>query len=146
MSPSASIGLEGKIARADRQTAPANSAPILSLFLALGVLQLGHAYSVSQSFPAADQQRILEDLDYYGFIYRGSNGGDYFYPTHLATTLCSGDLAGQMGGVEGEEKRFLILETNYKIYAYTCTCLWAGLLRLVWRRGVGERNNQQLTK
>ena len=112
---------------ADVQSASTNSAPILSLFLTLGVLQIGHAYSLSQSFPGPAQQRVLEDLEHYGFIYRGSNGGDYFYPTHLATSLCSGDLAGQMGGVEGEEKRFLILETNYKIYAYTgmsCSSLW----------------------
>jgi hypothetical protein len=33
----------------------------------------------------------------------------------------------------GEEKRFLILETNYKIYAYTCE-----LYRGSWRDGVGD--------
>lgn len=68
---------------------------------------------------------MLHDLEHYGFVFRRpkSDGGaraDAFYPTHLATSLCSGDLAGQLGGAEGEEKRFLILETNYKIYAYTC--------------------------
>lgn len=89
-------------------------------------MQLGHAYSASASFASQAQQAVLSDLEQYGFILRrqkSSDDGsraDAFYPTHLATSLCSGDLAGQLGGAEGEEKRFLILETNYKIYAYTC--------------------------
>lgn len=117
------------------QTQTGNSAPILSLFFSLGVFQLGQAYTASQSFPLPEQQQVLLDLEHYGFIYRPAIQGtdtraDYFYPTHLATTLCSGDLAGQLGGAEGEEKRFLILETNYKIYAYTC-----GLSAISWASG-----------
>ena len=44
---------------------------------------------------------------------------DRFFPTHLATSLCSGDAAVSISQ-SADEKRFLILETNYKIYAYTC--------------------------
>ena len=53
-----------------------------------------------------------------------------FYPTGLSTTLCSGTQAsggdGSMmtggGGAGTSEMRkgFLVLETNYKVYAYTC--------------------------
>jgi transcription initiation factor TFIIH subunit 4 len=79
------------------------------------------AYSASQSFP--DALAALEDLESYGFIYRPRDEtgqpGDEFYPTHLATSLCSGDI-GSLGSQTADEKRFLILETNYKIYAYTC--------------------------
>lgn len=78
------------------------------------------AYSASQSFP--DALSALEDLESYGFIYRPRDEtgqpGDQFYPTHLATSLCSGDV-GSLGSQTADEKRFLILETNYKIYAYT---------------------------
>jgi hypothetical protein len=49
---------------------------------------------------------------------------DQFYPTRLATNLCSGNVAsggdGAMGGAGETRKGFLVLETNYKIYAYTC--------------------------
>ena len=39
-----------------------------------------------------------------------------------------------MESIMRTEKRFLILETNYKIYAYTCTCFWTGLMRIMDRR------------
>jgi len=78
-------------------------------------------YSASKSFPLA--QTALRDLEAYGFIYQRPqpNGepSDQFYPTHLATSLCSGDTVS-LGSATADEKRFLILETNYKIYAYTC--------------------------
>ncbi len=50
-----------------------------------------------------------------------------FYPTRLATSLCSGGAgassgAGASAGTGAADKGFLILETNYKIYAYTCGC------------------------
>jgi len=78
-------------------------------------------YSASGSFPKAAS--TLDDLEQYGFIYRrASRGGakyDQFFPTHLATSLCSGD-ANVSTSQSADETRFLILETNYKIYAYTC--------------------------
>ena len=73
-------------------------------------------YSASKSFPEA--QSALADLESYGFVYF-EEGSDRFLPTHLATSLCSGD-AGTLGSATADEKRFIILETNYKIYAYTC--------------------------
>lgn len=92
-----------------------------------GSADLWQDYSASLSFPRTNT--TLSDLEHYGFIYRRArqpNGAktDQFYPTHLATSLCSGDLSSSLGGAgEGDEKRFLILETNYKIYAYTCEWL-----------------------
>lgn len=41
-----------------------------------------------------------------------------FYPTSLATSLCSGGAIASAN--MNVDKRFLILETNYKVYAYTC--------------------------
>jgi hypothetical protein len=95
-------------------------------------------YSARALSPA--QSAILDDLEAYGLIYRrhdhsrhAADGDrrqrhDEFFPTGLATTLCSGGSpvaaavgAGEgMGSQEGD-KGFLILETNYKVYAYTCT-------------------------
>lgn len=71
------------------------------------------------------QKRILTSLEDYGLLYRRATvpttgqKHDQFFPTRLATTLCS---AGSSGGGEDTHGGFLILETNYKIYAYTCAC------------------------
>lgn len=94
-----------------------NAAGVLSLFFSLGCMELGQSYSASKSFPQG--QSILNDLEQYGFIYRSPENPDQFYPTHLATSLCSGDLSASRSQ-SADDKRFLILETNYKIYAYTC--------------------------
>lgn len=80
------------------------------------------AYSAS-ALPAA-QSPVLDDLEAYGLIYRrpalpSGKRHDQFYPTGLATTLCAGSGAVD-GGVHEGGKGFLILETNYKVYAYTC--------------------------
>lgn len=84
-------------------------------------------YSATQSFPLASS--TLDELENYGFIYKRPLQGDgtksdQFYPTHLATSLTSGS-AGTLES--GDEKKFLILETNYKIYAYTCESILAGI-------------------
>ncbi|WWC62915.1 uncharacterized protein I303_105513 [Kwoniella dejecticola CBS 10117] len=103
------------------------SAEVLSMFFTLGCMQLGQDYSASRSFPHT--LSALNDLAQYGFIYRPSPDADQFYPTHLATALCSGDAATNQGQ-DADEKRFLILETNYKIYAYTSNELEIAILNL----------------
>lgn len=103
--------ISGKQARGE------NAADVLSLLFSLGCMQLGQSYSTSRSFPHG--RRILDDLEQYGFIYRSTHSPDQFYPTHLATSLCSGDLSASRSQT-ADDKRSLILETNYKIYAYTC--------------------------
>lgn len=85
-------------------------------------------YSASASFSPSSQQ-ILTDLQQYGFIYKPTPTSDQFYPTHLCTSLCSGDTATTSTSA-GEEKRFLILETNYKIYAYSSNELEIAILNL----------------
>jgi transcription initiation factor TFIIH subunit 4 len=77
-------------------------------------------YSASQSFPHASS--TLDELEHYGFIYKrdtrpDGSKSDQFFPTHLATSLTSGAATTLESG---DDKKFLILETNYKIYAYTC--------------------------
>lgn len=115
------------------------SAEVLSLFFSLGCMQLGQAsptssrmndiqlseqdYSASQSSPQASS--ALDELEHYGFIYKRNRDADrtkadQFFPTHLATSLTSGAPSLHSQAETGDEKKFLILETNYKIYAYTC--------------------------
>ncbi|KAK4689016.1 DNA repair protein RAD50, partial [Tremellales sp. Uapishka_1] len=106
------------------------SAEVLSLFFSLGCMELGQDYSASKSFPYA--QATLGDLELYGFVHKRKkvDGGkaDQFFPTHLATSLCAGDASSQ--NQDADEKRFLIMETNYKIYAYTSNELEIAILNL----------------
>jgi transcription initiation factor TFIIH subunit 4 len=86
-------------------------------------------YSASQSFPHASS--TLDELEHYGFIYKrdtrpDGSKSDQFFPTHLATSLTSGAATTLESG---DDKKFLILETNYKIYAYTCE-LWLPVHRI----------------
>nr|ODN91824.1 transcription initiation factor TFIIH subunit 4 [Cryptococcus depauperatus CBS 7841] len=113
--------LSAKEASAER------SAKVLSMFFSLGCMQLGQDYSASESFPQATS--ALNDLAQYGFILKSSPDSDQFWPTHLATSLCSDD-ASVSKTQSVDEKRFLILETNYKIYAYTSNALEIAILNL----------------
>ncbi|KAJ9100937.1 hypothetical protein QFC19_005333 [Naganishia cerealis] len=110
---------------------------ILKLFFTLGNMQLGRGYSASALSPA--QSAILDDLEAYGLIYSRYVFGDgkrhdQFFPTGLATTLCSGasgvTVGDGMGSAADGGKGFLILETNYKIYAYTSNELQIAILNL----------------
>jgi hypothetical protein len=101
-----------------------DAAGILSLFFSLGCMQLGQGYSVSKSFPR--HAAVLRDLEQYGFVYLRN---DEVFPTHLATALCSGDTTSSRSQ-SADDKRFLILETNYKIYAYTSNELEIAILNL----------------
>lgn len=110
------------------------AADILSLFFSLGCMQLGQDYSASKSFQNFPQgQQCLDDLEQYGFIYRrqeiDGRKTDQFFPTHLATSLCSGDTSVNRSAT-AEDKRFLILETNYRVYAYTSNELEIAILNL----------------
>ncbi|KAL1407463.1 RNA polymerase II transcription factor B 52 kDa subunit [Vanrija albida] len=115
-----------------RQARGESAADVISVLFSLGCMQLGQDYSASDSFP--DSLAILDELEQYGFIYKRrtlSNGRkrDQFFPTHLATSLCSGD-SSVSRSQSADDKRFLILETNYKIYAYTSNELEIAILNL----------------
>jgi transcription initiation factor TFIIH subunit 4 len=107
-----------------KQAQREDAAGILSLLFSLGCMQLGQDYSVSQSFP--HHQHVLKDLEQYGFVFLH---GDQVFPTHLATSLLSGDTTSSRSQ-SADDKRFLILETNYKIYAYTSNELEIAILNL----------------
>ena len=93
------------------------------------------------------QLHCLQDFRDYGLVYqpqRSSRSGppSYFYPTRLATTLTSTaasttatttsttSLTSSTGSDESEERGFIILETNYRLYAYTSNPLRIAVLQL----------------
>ncbi|EIW67546.1 hypothetical protein TREMEDRAFT_33390 [Tremella mesenterica DSM 1558] len=127
-----------------------SSAPVLSLFFSLGCMQITQSYSLS-TFSNPTQLQALDDLQSYGLIYRPATPSgakaDYFFPTHLSTSLCSGNsaLSAALNTTEidtshEDDKKFLILETNYKIYAYTNNELEIAILNLFMDIKVQYRN------
>ncbi|POS86208.1 transcription factor Tfb2 [Erysiphe pulchra] len=111
-----------------------DSVEALSLLFMLGSLECGQAYSDSNL--TEKQQEMLSYLSSFGLIYLPSTSR-IFYPTRLATTLTSDasalrsvsdgfDAACRINGVKG----FIIIETNYRVYAYTNSPLQIAVLAL----------------
>lgn len=99
---------------------------VLACLFMLGSLELGQEYSFSNW--TSTQVQVLQDLVDYGLVL--VTASDRFYPTRLATTLTSS--APPLVSTERaqEEHGFLVLETNYRIYAYTSNPLQIAVLNL----------------
>lgn len=104
---------------------------VLSFLFMLSTMELGRTYTASNL--TATQKVMLKDLRDYGVIYHSDNNAGCFSPTRLATTLTSsapplptGRSTG--GGAQGEG--FIVLETNYRLYAYTDNPLQTAVLNL----------------
>ncbi|KAF1836981.1 RNA polymerase II transcription factor B subunit 2 [Decorospora gaudefroyi] len=115
---------------------------VLSFLFMLGSLELGQDYSTSTL--SATQLHMLDDLSSMGLVYRSSKDARTFYPTRLATTLTSdsgsamsassNDIAqanqGNAGPSATANKGFIIIETNYRLYAYTNSLIQIAILSL----------------
>lgn len=107
---------------------------VLSFIFLISSLELGQAYT--RSHLDADQLRILSDLSDFGIIYRSSPDSPDFYPTRLATTLTSDSTSSNSTNLssplsaQSSSSGFIIIETNYRIYAYTSSPLQTSLLAL----------------
>ncbi|KAG0660961.1 RNA polymerase II transcription factor B 52 kDa subunit [Rhodotorula mucilaginosa] len=94
----------------------------------LGSLELGQAYLTDNLSDI--QLETLRDLADYGLAYLPEPKSSVFYPTRLATTLTSSAPPLVSSRHTNEEKGFIVLETNYKIYAYTSNPLQIAVLGL----------------
>lgn len=92
---------------------------VLAFFFTVGGLEFGRAYE-THGF-SLTQMQTLEELSDYGLVYRTSKSAKYFFPTRLAATLTSTATTALSTLDDQEEQGYLILETNYRVYAYTCT-------------------------
>ncbi|EOA82515.1 RNA polymerase II transcription factor B 52 kDa subunit [Exserohilum turcicum] len=115
---------------------------VLSFLFMLGSLELGQDYSTSTL--SATQLQMLEDLSAMGLVYRSDRNARTFYPTRLATTLTSdsgsamsassNDIAqakpNSVGPPTAANKGFIIIETNYRLYAYTNSLIQIAILSL----------------
>jgi transcription initiation factor TFIIH subunit 4 len=117
---------------------------VLSFLFTLGSLELGISYSTSNLTPT--QQQMLDDLSDFGLIYLRENDKSRYYPTRLATTLTSDAPAlpnssltatttstasnDDPNTAQQAEKGYIIVETNYRLYAYTSSPLLISILSL----------------
>ncbi|KAI0749318.1 transcription factor Tfb2 [Daedaleopsis nitida] len=82
---------------------------------------------------SATQKAMLEDLRDYGLIKQRTATSRRFSPTRLATTLTSSSppLPTSTGTGDGSQAQgFIVLETNYRLYAYTDNPLQIAVLNL----------------
>lgn len=115
---------------------------VLNFLFVLGSLELGKSYYLSGL--SATQVSMLADLRDYGLVYQYSDNSDRFYPTRLATTLTSESAtlktpsmaldqavdASNLALESGPGQGSIILETNFKLYAYTNSPLEIAILNL----------------
>jgi transcription initiation factor TFIIH subunit 4 len=94
-----------------------NVIDVLTFFFQLGCLDVGVGYG--SDMLSEVQQRLLQDLSELGLLYRKSE--TVFYPTRLALMLSTGASGQQQTSTAREA--FLIVETNYRIHAYTSSPL-----------------------
>ncbi|KAF8526229.1 transcription factor Tfb2 [Hysterangium stoloniferum] len=111
---------------------------VLSFLLMLSTMELGQDYSTENLSPT--QLTMLEDLRGYGLVWQRKPSSKRFNPTRLATTLTSSspplptvagtgvDNLAPGSGISSEG--FIILETNYRLYAYTDNPLQIAVLNL----------------
>jgi len=113
---------------------------VLSFLFTLGSLELGQDYSTENL--TATQQQMLDDLTDFGIVYRSSPTSTRFYPTRLATTLTSettaltntaSPISNSLHGSSDASKGYIIVETNYRLYAYTSSLLQISVLNLFAR-------------
>ncbi|CAE6382582.1 unnamed protein product [Rhizoctonia solani] len=107
-------------------------AEVLSFLFMLSLMKLGQEYSCDNLSPT--QNAMMTDLKDYGIIYLTHNSNKTFYPTRLATTLTSSlpPLPPSISstGTDPSDRGFIILETNYRLYAYTDNPLQTSVLNL----------------
>jgi len=92
---------------------------------------LGKDYAVDNL--SHTQKAMLEDLRDYGIIWQRKATSRRFSPTRLATTLTSSlpPLPTTIAPGSGTQSQgFIILETNYRVYAYTDNPLQTAVLNL----------------
>jgi transcription initiation factor TFIIH subunit 4 len=122
---------------------------VLHFLFMLGSLELGQDYSTSR---LTDTQLVMlqDDLRDYGLVFQRKVHPAFhsfltreaksrrFYPTRLATSLTSGTAAllsnlnpsPSMNPTATTSQGFIVLETNYRLYAYTNSPLQIAILNL----------------
>lgn len=133
------LWLEAADATRERGADHMDSVDMLSFLFLLASLELGRGYSTEAL--TESRRNMLPTLVDFGLIYIPPHDHRQYFPTRLATTLTSSDSslrsvsagfsAATDGGVaETGDKNAIILETNFRMYAYTSSPLQIAVLAL----------------
>ncbi|NWV19381.1 TF2H4 factor, partial [Origma solitaria] len=104
---------------------------ILSFLFQLSFSTLGKDYSVEGM--SESLLTFLQHLREFGLVFQRKRKSRRFYPTRLAIALASGTAGTASGtslGTEPDGHGFVLVETNYRIYAYTDSELQVALIAL----------------
>ena len=123
----------------------------LCFLMRLGLLQPGKPYRMDDVSLDDGQRTTLADMALIGLVYRPPDDPLVYYATHFAQHLLSGSSAATSGasaataaGGAGATPAaapasssaaggFLVLETNFRLYAYTSSPLWVQVIALFVR-------------
>ncbi|KAI2628630.1 transcription factor Tfb2 [Hypoxylon sp. NC1633] len=115
-----------------------DSVDMLQFFFLLASLQFGRAYSTDAL--SESRRNMLPSLIDFGLIHVPQHNSRQFFPTRLATTLTSNEtvLRSVSAGFsaissatsEEQDKCTIILETNFRMYAYVQSPLQIAVLAL----------------
>ncbi|KAI1387632.1 transcription factor Tfb2 [Hypoxylon trugodes] len=115
-----------------------DSVDMLSFFFLLASLEFGRAYSTDAL--TENRRNMLPNLIDFGLIYIPQHNTHQFFPTRLATTLTSNETALRSVSAgfsaatgannEDQDKCTVILETNFRMYAYVHSPLQIAVLAL----------------
>ncbi|CAI0651865.1 unnamed protein product [Colletotrichum noveboracense] len=128
-----------------QDSAGMESTDMLSFLFLLASLELGRAYDTNAL--TEERRNMLPSLMDFGLIYIPSHKPQQYFPTRLATTLTSSSSALRSagagfsaalaaasgpgsGGSEETRSGSIIVETNYRVYAYGQTPLQIAVLSL----------------
>lgn len=107
-----------------------NFAECLSMLFQLSFSTLGRDYS-SEGFTQG-MLTFLQHLREFGLVYQRKRKAGRFYPTRLALNICNkhSTVTAMNESEAQQDKCNIIVETNYRIYAYTDSNLQIALLGL----------------
>ncbi|KDQ59131.1 hypothetical protein JAAARDRAFT_175874 [Jaapia argillacea MUCL 33604] len=110
---------------------------VLSFLFMLSTMDLGRVRNCNVEYSAESlsdtQKAMLEDLRDYGLIWQRKASSRRFSPTRLSTTLTSSLPplpTSASTGTGTQDQGFIVLETNYRLYAYTDNPLQTAVLNL----------------
>ncbi|KAG8930978.1 RNA polymerase II transcription factor B 52 kDa subunit [Tulasnella sp. 418] len=103
---------------------------VVHFLFMLSTMELGQDYSTEHL--TQSQEAMLEDLRDYGLVLQRKATSKRIHPTRLATTLTSSapPLISTASDGSVPSRGFIILETNYRLYAYTDNPLQTAVLNL----------------
>ena len=97
----------------------------LNFLFQLSFATLGKDYSTSGL--NSNMLVFLQHLREFGLVYQRKRTSGRFYPTRLAMNIASGEKKGML---ERHREGYIVVETNYRMYAYTNSDLQVSLIGL----------------